>query len=480
MLFRSTLTTYISALDDRVKAAAPACYITSWQELLPGPGPQDAEQSFPGFLSEGLNIADYLELFAPKPWLNANTIDDFFPLEGARQTVEEARRIYALYGAEEKLGWFVGPGGHGVPLQSREAIYAWFIKWLQDGKGDPREEPVDLDPSDAILCTRTGQVSDSLGGETVYSLNRKRAADLIARKQPVNAAADVESLRSRLRKDIRDVAAVRLEPGGAPPKVTVHSAAAREGYAVEVVSFPSAAGMRIPGVLLVPDAPGRKRAVLVVDPRPKQALAAPNGDLAGLAEAGFVVLAIQPSGVAESAVAGGGASLIGDHGMAIRAAIVGKTLPGMRVEDTIRAVDYLVSRADSDGPSVTAIGQGALGPVVLHAAVLDDRIQRVVLQDSLALYKMAVDRPIHRNIHEQAPAGVLRKYDLDDLLAAVSPRAVVVVNPVDALGEPLRLSEFREAARYAFEADGKLGRAKRLQVLHRGRGTRLAALVGAK
>src|SRR6185295_18530567 len=37
-----TLTTYISALDDRVKAAAPSCYINSWEELLKGPGPQDA------------------------------------------------------------------------------------------------------------------------------------------------------------------------------------------------------------------------------------------------------------------------------------------------------------------------------------------------------------------------------------------------------------------------------------------------------
>ena len=48
-----TITTYISALDDRVKVAAPSCYINSWQELLNGPGPQDAEQTLPRFLAEG-------------------------------------------------------------------------------------------------------------------------------------------------------------------------------------------------------------------------------------------------------------------------------------------------------------------------------------------------------------------------------------------------------------------------------------------
>jgi hypothetical protein len=127
-----TLTTYISVLDDRVKVAAPACYITSWQELLDSIGPQDAEQSFPRFLAEGLNFGDYLEAFAPKPWLTLSTKEDFFPLEGARQTYEEAKRIYALYGAEDRLGWFVGPGGHGTPLPTREAFYAWFVKWLKN------------------------------------------------------------------------------------------------------------------------------------------------------------------------------------------------------------------------------------------------------------------------------------------------------------------------------------------------------------
>jgi dienelactone hydrolase len=50
-----TLTTYIAALDDRIKAAAPACYISSWEDQLKGTGPQDAEQQFPDQLLEGLN-----------------------------------------------------------------------------------------------------------------------------------------------------------------------------------------------------------------------------------------------------------------------------------------------------------------------------------------------------------------------------------------------------------------------------------------
>ena len=173
-----TLTTYIAAIDPRVQAAAPACYITSWEQLLDKLGPQDGEQTLAHFLSEGLDIADYIELFAPKPYLIASTIGDFFPLEGARQSYEEARAFYRLLGAEDKVGWFIGPGPHGVPRESREAVYSFFQKYLNNGQGDPREEDVVLDPLEKILCTTTGQVSDSLGGETVFTLSKKRAEAL--------------------------------------------------------------------------------------------------------------------------------------------------------------------------------------------------------------------------------------------------------------------------------------------------------------
>ena len=45
-----TLTTYISALDDRIKVAAPACYMNSFRKLCPGPT-GDSEQSWGGFLA---------------------------------------------------------------------------------------------------------------------------------------------------------------------------------------------------------------------------------------------------------------------------------------------------------------------------------------------------------------------------------------------------------------------------------------------
>lgn len=461
-----TLTTYIAALDERVRAAAPACYITSWEELLAKLGPQDAEQTFPRFLAEGLNIADYVELFAPKPYLIASTIEDFFPLEGARQTYEEAKKFYALFGAADRLEWFVGPGPHGVPLQSREAIYSFFIRHLKGGQGDPREQPVELDPPESLLCTETGQVSDSLGGETVFTLNRKRAASLMAARAAASSLDDVRALRARLAEAIAETAGVSAKAGNAPPEVTVHRRMVRPEYTVELISFEVERGVHITGLLLVPVREGRKPGVVAVDFRSKEAQAAARGDLEELAKAGYVVMAIQPRGAPETAPAAP-PNLLGDYSLAFRAAVVGRSLPGMRAEDIVRAVDYLASRPDVDAARITGLGTGAAGVYLLHAAVLDERIGRVVVQQALAAYRLAVERPIHRQLYDVAIAGVLRRYDLDDLILALHPRRVTVINPVDTLGRPLRLAEYRALCGKMLESNQRLGSPDRVAVVYR-------------
>ncbi len=55
-----TQSAYLAAVEPRLAAAAPSCYITSWEKLWTKPGPQDAEQNFAGFLSDGLDFADFL------------------------------------------------------------------------------------------------------------------------------------------------------------------------------------------------------------------------------------------------------------------------------------------------------------------------------------------------------------------------------------------------------------------------------------
>jgi cephalosporin-C deacetylase-like acetyl esterase len=91
------MTALLTAADRRVKAAGVACYITSYDELLPSIGPQDAEQSTPNFIASGFDLADWVELAAPRPFAIIGTVQDMFPWKGLLASAREARRFYSLF-----------------------------------------------------------------------------------------------------------------------------------------------------------------------------------------------------------------------------------------------------------------------------------------------------------------------------------------------------------------------------------------------
>ncbi|HWT83077.1 MAG TPA: acetylxylan esterase, partial [Candidatus Methylomirabilis sp.] len=159
-----TQTSYIAALDDRVAAAAPTCYIAGFRRLLESIGPQDAEQNFNGGLRNGLDHADLLEVRAPRPTLVVSTTRDFFSIQGARETYAEAKQAFRLLGAEDNLVMAEDDFEHGYTKITREAIYRFFQQHLRN-PGSPMDEEIATLPAVDITVTRTGQVSESLGGE---------------------------------------------------------------------------------------------------------------------------------------------------------------------------------------------------------------------------------------------------------------------------------------------------------------------------
>ena len=83
-----TQTTYLMALDDRIRAAAPSCYLTGFDAAaLDTIGPQDAEQNIFGQLAFGMDHADYLMMRAPSPILICAATQDFFDIEGTWDTL---------------------------------------------------------------------------------------------------------------------------------------------------------------------------------------------------------------------------------------------------------------------------------------------------------------------------------------------------------------------------------------------------------
>src|SRR5262249_16811359 len=92
--------------------------------------------------------------------------------------------------------------------------------------------------------------------------------------------------------------------------------------------------------------------------------------------------------------------------------------------------------------------------VALHAALLDSRIRSVIVENTLASYRMVLEQPLHRDISEVMIPGVLRKYDTGGLMLAISPRPVTMISPRDATGAILSEEQFRSALDYVFQSKG--------------------------
>lgn len=180
-----TQAAYLAALEPRLAAAVSSCYMTSWRELWNRPGPQDAEQIFPGFLRDGLDFGDFALASAPKPFLMTTAIRDFFPIDGARRTYEEIKGVYKLLDVESRAGYFEYDDPHGWSKPRREAAYQFLAKHLLNREVPVEEGAIQPEAEPLLYATATGQVRSSLGGETTQSLNAKYAETLVAKRRPL-------------------------------------------------------------------------------------------------------------------------------------------------------------------------------------------------------------------------------------------------------------------------------------------------------
>ncbi len=381
------LTTYIAALDPRIKAAAPACYLNSLRVLFAGPDP-DSEMSMPRFLAAGLDHADFLEMVAPKPWLILATDGDFFTPAGARMVYDEARHWYRFYDAEDRVRFFVGPGPHGTPIETREAINEWMIRWLAGGHGDPKEpRELPLYSDRDLQVTESGQVENEPSSRKIFEVIRE---EFQALKQP----RDAEALRAELQ---------RLNNVANPP-----------WEAASKLTLPTSSPPRHPALLIVKD---------------RQ-----SAELAGkAAAAGAVVLELEPR---DSPADNDNRPYLGNWLTNLRADQIGLNLPSLRARDIGHGVDLLAARSDVDPARIYAVARDAKGVWLLMAAALDPRLSRIWLDRTPPTLASALDQALNTNLFDALIPGFLLHWDLPDMARLVGKRLVQWTDPVDWAGRP--------------------------------------------
>jgi cephalosporin-C deacetylase-like acetyl esterase len=404
------LTTFIGALDPRVKAVVPACFPTSFRLLFAGADP-DSEMAWSHFLASGLDTADFVELSAPTPWLLQATEQDYFTPAGVKLVYEEARRWYRLYGAEEKIDFFVGSGPHGTPPESRQAVYEWMIRWLKDGHGDAHEQPVKLYPNHELLVTPTGRVEDLPGNLKLYQLILH---DLEARRQPKTTSELEAWLRS-----------LKIPTDGTAPLVRVLDEHREKELLRQHIEFESEPGIDIEGQLYIPVSHGPKPAVLMLAGKLTDALAE------RIAKTGRVVLTLEPR---DSPTQDDHRPFLGNWQTNVRADQIGLNLPAMRAHDILRGVDLLDARSDVERGSISAAAQGVKGIWLLLAAAVDTRIARIWLDKTPYSMHEALENTMSANLFDAVIPGFSLHWDLSDLTEAMGKRSVLWTDPTNWMG----------------------------------------------
>ncbi len=230
-----TMSTYLQAIEPRIKVAFPNCYVSSLREVFAARGCHDAEQFFFNQLNVGVNHAALLALGQPRVALAVGSRwQDYFPQKGAEATFKVFSEMCGRLGFKGPYWHFHCDGPHGLPPPARAATLDWMRYCIQGGPapkalsfyqaiggtgGKAGDDPVQKVPyplkGDALFCTPSHQVRDLAGFRSLFTLLAERADELaLARKG--RGVPDAARLREivRRRAGIRPLSDLLKQTGG--------------------------------------------------------------------------------------------------------------------------------------------------------------------------------------------------------------------------------------------------------------------------
>ena len=404
-----TLTAYLMALDERIVAASPSCYISTLGRVCTSIGPQDAEQNIFGQMAFGMDHAEYLLMRAPTPVLVACAEKDYFPLDGVKEAVARGTGVFTRLGFANRIERVENAGKHGWAEPLRVAGAKWMARWLL-GKNDIALPPIaDMGLSDdAIRVTEHGQVMLLPGARSVYDLMRDELARLDKSRKALSA--------DELRQAVRRRAGIRALDALPKPKVEVRGEWKREWGAIRGLTFETAPGLMLPAFILEPAKPRGTPVVLVHGLGKRAAIK----DAEELARQGRVVLAVDLTGFGETQ----GCKNCGDFEDAHAkdeadgeiAYLLGRSLVGMRAEDILVCSRWLAAERETKTVGLKATSW-AVTPA-LHAAMSEQMFSAVTLSDKPLTWHEVLEKG-DRHRYSDVVHGAVREYDLPDLERAI-------------------------------------------------------------
>ncbi len=429
-------TSYLMALDDRIKSAAPSGFVTTTRKKNDGKGPGDAEQNIHGQLAFGLDLPDYLIMRAPKPTLILSATQDFVPIEGAWEAFRQAKRIYTRFGFAENIDLVETDYRHAFSTDLRVGAIRWMRRWLMGIDDAVTEDTIDLKKTEELFCSPEGQVLFLPGARSIFEFNIEKEMQYSKEREEILKKSSIKNIQDK----IREVCKIRKYDKLPDPEVIEKEVIEKDGYSVSKLILRWDKYIQLPALLFNPlKASGDQ--ILYLHDEGKNKEASAGGEIETFVKQGKIVLAVDLRGFGETQTTPWryvDAHKFTGHDVAefYIAYMLDKTFLGMRAEDILVCAKYLNSiRATENNKSLDMVAIGETGPAALHTMVLEpDRFSSLTLKKSLNSWKSIVRSQLTVDALNNVVHGALKYYDLPDIVSLVDSNRVIIQNPVDAQG----------------------------------------------
>ncbi|MBC7287145.1 MAG: acetylxylan esterase [Armatimonadetes bacterium] len=408
-----TNTAYTAALDERIAAAMPVCYITTIEQRQRSGVIADNEQNLYGQTERGLDHHEYVAMVAPRPICIGAADEDYFPLSGTREAFEAAMKVYELLEVPERCQLVVAHGQHGYLPELREAAYAFFNRWLGVA-ADESEPDVELVDEEDTLC-----LSGGVPAEGTFRVILQEAWAEAAELQLGSLSG--EALREEIAQRVAHVPELvstgawesdgpwhraRVCPAGAPP--------------ADVVRLGDTS--RVSRVVLAPDMAAARSALSATEA--DAAIILPLSQEPSLARRAETAESLDPR-----------AALPWTHSSesfcAFYCQLLGRDWVFMRAAQVLACL-HAVGR----GP-LSLAAEGLLSLPALYAAALDEKVAELVLREPLWTYRDILECELHLLAPGEVPWAIAGNHDVPAVMALIAPRQLRVINPRGADGRLL-------------------------------------------
>jgi len=404
---------YAAAADERIAVAVPICGTIAFGSQAKhwrASGQCDCIYYHNTFLTDQCVVG---ALIAPRPLLICSGQRDLdFPPDGYHDAFNRIKRIHNFYaGTDEdsdRIKEIDESVGHTDSPLFRSETRQWMKRWLHDV-----DTPVKIVPNptqrrftpESLAClTRLPQDAINYGIDKTFIP--------IAKPMAPTTLGDWTEQRKRIMTELNDKTFRWFPHNRTPlkPKVNRHNGGWASRYAsykdVEIETEP---GTLIRVQLLRVRQRDENTPLVIYAKRPGDSIYHADWDEL-LPVLGRCDIAIVNPRLTEKSIAAA------DYADIERSsAWIGRTIASMQVWDIMRTVDWLEEEKISP-KRLSFYGKGDMAVIGMYAALLDERIDQVILRDPPTTHRIS-----------PALLNVLRITDIPEVAAALAPRELVFI-----------------------------------------------------